>query len=160
MLPEDRHWTDNDILHYLYGVSERSEAHLEQCDVCRQRMLAARARMRISADGEPMSNEFLLAQRGRIYERIEAGSRRTMRLRVVSALLASTAAVLVILNVDQRPDAKAVNQTEAVQQVATSQSASTDADLYREISAMVSEHEPRAGRPMRALFLEDGSQSQ
>jgi hypothetical protein len=159
MLPEDRHWTDNDILHFLYGVSERSEAHLERCDVCRQRMLAARARMRMSAEGEPVSNEFLVAQRGRIYERIEAGSQRTMRLRVVSALLASAAAVLVILNVDQRPNPTPAKQTEAVQEVASSQNASTDADLYREISAMVSEHEPRAGRPIRALFREDGSQN-
>jgi hypothetical protein len=33
----------------------------------------------------------------------------------------------------------------------------SDAEFYREISAIVSEHEPRAGKPMRALFEQDGS---
>jgi len=93
----------------------------------------------------PESDEYMAEQRRRIHRRIEARQQRRWSLKVGSALIAATAMLVMVLNVDQLPLSRRADNAKQI---------ASDADLYKEISAMVEQDEPRVGRPMRALFEE------
>jgi hypothetical protein len=92
------HLTTDELIDRLYGMSvseESDRAHLAACTDCRARWKAVEALRREMAAGEPVSAEFLAAQRRIIYSRLERPAPR--RLRWLPALAAAGALAVVAL---------------------------------------------------------------
>lgn len=145
MQPENRHWTDEEILHHLYGAKPRPLAHLEGCGTCRERVENVNAKLALVREETPGSDEYFVEQRRRIHRRIEAAQQRRWSFRVGSALVGATAMLVAVLNVNELALNRRTDKPPAV---------ASDAELYKEISAMLESDEPRVTRPMRALFEE------
>src|SRR5258708_31739362 len=80
------HLSDRELLDRLYGLADAGD-HLDVCDECSARWEEMRARKTQIAAAPEVSNEFLMAQRRRIYARM--GERPASGYRWVSALAAA-----------------------------------------------------------------------
>lgn len=139
------HLTTDELIDRLYGlsVSEGSDrAHLTACTECRARWKAVEALRREMTAGEPVSAEFLAAQRRNIYSRLERPAPR--RLGWLPALAAAGALAAVALV--YRPPAPQVAHPDP-----------GDAQLFTEVYSMEQSTEAMAAAPIHELF-EDNSQ--
>jgi hypothetical protein len=137
------HWTDDEILEALYGLRPE-DAHLRNCMDCHERWQNAVEQRRWVAKGQTVPVELLIAQRSRIYDRVESrGFGLGVRL---SPALAAVAVVVMGLFVSA-PQPKA-------DPAVSPMSAKSDAQFFSEISSMVDSAEPRAAAPIRNLFQE------
>ena len=73
-IAQSAHWTDEQLIDHLYGVGP-ADGHLDQCELCRDRLTALEVRRQQVSMAEPVSDDFLAAQRRAIYARLsEAAS--------------------------------------------------------------------------------------
>ena len=135
------HWTDDQLIEHLYGVGPE-DGHLQICGECQARLSAAQSvRLRLetdlASDSEPAGYDFLMAQRRRIYARLnEPAKSWTGRWAPALAMLVALAGGLVIYDHGFR------------------QERVSDAQLAREVSCMASDSEPPSTAPLHALFEE------
>ncbi|HEY6989055.1 MAG TPA: hypothetical protein VH369_11755 [Bryobacteraceae bacterium] len=135
------HWTDDQLIEHLYGVGPEDE-HLRICSACQGRLAAAQSARRrlesgLASDSESASYDVLMAQRRRIYARLnEPAKSWTGRWAPALAMLVALAGGLVIYDHGFR------------------QERVSDAQLAREVSCMASDSEPPSIAPLHALFEE------
>ena len=135
------HWTDEQLIEHLYGVGPE-DGHLQICGECQARLSAAQSvRLRLetdlASDSEPAGYDFLMAQRRRIYARLnEPAKSWTGHWAPALAMLVALAGGLVIYDHGFR------------------QERVSDAQLAREVSCMASDSEPPSTAPLHALFEE------
>ncbi len=138
-----RHWKEEELIARLYGVGPL-DRHLEECGECAarwRRLLAARERQ---VTEEPVSEEFLAAQRQAVYGRLEAARSRSRWLAIGPPALA-TAAVVVLGIVLSRPSPVAPRDP-------------SDAELFAESYSLAQSLEPVAVEWMHGLFETEVSQ--
>lgn len=139
------HWTDDRLIEHLYGVGPE-DGHLQICGECQARLSAAQSvRLRLetdlASDGESAGYDFLMAQRRRIYARLnEPAKSWTGRWAPALAMLVALAGGLVIYD-------RGFRQERLDRHV-------SDAQLASEVSCMASDSEPRSTAPLQALFEE------
>jgi anti-sigma factor RsiW len=138
-----RHWNDEELIARLYGAGP-VDRHLEECGECAARwrkLLAERERL---VTEEPVSEEFLAAQRQAVYKRLEAGRFRRRWVAVGPPALA-TAAVVLLGIVLHRPSPVAPRDL-------------SDAELFAESYSLAQSLEPVAVEWMHGLFETEVSQ--
>lgn len=132
----NRHLKDDELLDLLYGLAG-DDSHLQSCLECASRSSSFEKRRRELADPEPVSTQFLAAQRRVIYSRL--GEKSHSRLRWAPALAA--ACLLIIGLVVYHPmEAPPVH------------SDSADAKLFSDVYSMEQSTEPQAAAPIHELF--------
>ncbi len=135
-----RHWSEEDLLNRLYEVGP-DDAHLGECQDCRQKWEQLLARRQAVADLTPVSEAFLREQRLAILSRIEKPSRWHFGLRVAPAV--ATLSMLLAAVFLWQP-APAPGPTVAA----------SDSRLFSEIYSMIEVSEAHAATPIRDLFEE------
>jgi hypothetical protein len=133
----DRHWSDDELISRLYGVGPQ-DGHLEECEDCGQRwrrFLAARERILKPPE---VSQELLLRQRRRIYEKLEE-SEESRAWSFAPALAVAIMLVLAFVVSGPTPSPEP-------------SLASSDAQFFSEIYSLVNTAEPQATEPIRGLF--------
>jgi len=138
-----RHWNDDELIARLYGLGPQ-DGHLEECGKCsaRWRSLVA-ARERRPAE-EPVSEEFLAAQRQSVIRRLDAG-RGFRRWLILWPPALATAAVVVLAVVLYRPSPVAPRDP-------------SDAELFAESYSLAQGLEPVAVEWVHGLFETEVSQ--
>ena len=130
-----KHWTENDFEEWLYGL-KAADHHVEECQACRGEMDRLRmVRAQITEQPE-VSQDFLAAQRRRIYRRLYEPRRHLLALRW--ALPVAMVIMMVFgltLQRGRRPVA-----------------AISDEQLFSDLTAMEQSAEPKAIAPMHKLF--------
>ena len=139
------HWTDDQLIEHLYGVGPE-DGHLRVCGACQARLAAAQSeRLRLesdlASDSDPAGYDFLMAQRRRIYARLnEPAKSWTRRWAPGFAMLVAVAGGLVVYDHGFRKERLDRHVT--------------DAQLAQEVSCMASDSEPPSTAPLHALFEE------
>jgi hypothetical protein len=136
-----KHWTDQDITQWLYGVLEDS-SHLDQCELCRGRASEAKTYRRevLSTQGD-VSPNFLAAQRRAIYSRMELG-KSFLRYRLAASMALVALVAVMSFNLLRRPTSY------------DPLSSPSDERLYSDMVAIDASTEPRAIQPIQNLFEE------
>ena len=132
------HLQVDQLIDQIYGLEDH--AHLRLCAECAARWRATQARRKELAPSDPVSNEFLAAQRRTIYARLEQPAPR--RLRWLPALAA--AGVLAIMALVYKPSAPPVVRPDP-----------GDAQLFSEVYSMEQSTEPAAAAPIHELFEDE-----
>jgi len=132
----NRHLTDDELIDRLYGLNEDG-GHLAACETCAARWKAVELRRRELAPAEPVSSDFLAAQRRKIHARLGEGP--SVRLKWIPALAA--AGVLAVVMMVYRPAAAPAPHTDP-----------GDAQLFAEVYSMEQSTEPQAAAPIHELF--------
>lgn len=132
----NHHFSDDELLDRLYGIADNDD-HLESCPECASRSTALEKRRRELAQPEPVSTQFLAAQRRAIYSRL--GEQPHSRMKWAPALAA--ACLLIIGLVVYRPIAAPPVHTD-----------SGDAQLFADVYSMEQSTEPQAAAPIHELF--------
>ena len=140
--PSASHLSDDALLDRLYGLGS-DDSHLHNCEECTERWNAMLERRSQLAPEVAVSNEFLWAQRRKIYARM--GEESPSPLRWVPAFAA--AALLAIGVLVYHPATPAPQQID-----------SNDAQLFSEAYSMEQSSEPRAAAPIHALFEDNQNQ--
>lgn len=135
-----KHWTEEDITQWLYGVREDS-SHLDDCELCRGRAAQAKNRRReVLAAPQEVSAEFLANQRRMIYARMEQG-KSYVRYRLAASLALVVLAAVMSFNLLHRS-------------AYTPLASPADERLYSDMVAIDQSSEPRAIQPIQNLFEE------
>ena len=135
---DDKHYSGDELLDRMYGLSARSDGHLDECGECLVRwQLLSQARASSLARQRPeVSETFLSQQRAKTMEKIRRRASRPWLPGPVPALaMASLCAVAIIL---YRP---------AMQPIEIS-----DAQFFAEMYSMAEADEPMAAAPIENLF--------
>ncbi|MDD1749814.1 MAG: hypothetical protein LUO89_08055 [Methanothrix sp.] len=135
------HLSEDVLLDALYGIAGvEAEAHAGACPECAGRLSELRQRAKAAAASE-ISDEFLAAQRRKIYQRIERPARGLWWWAPVVAV----AGALVVGVFVYRPhrDVKPVASAEV-----------SDAQLFNDVYSLERTPEPSAAAPVHALFEE------
>jgi hypothetical protein len=136
------HWTDEQLLEHLYGIGPADD-HLDQCELCSNRLSSMQTRrLRLSGE-EPVGDDFLAAQRRAIYARMskphhwwnDVPVRHWAAAAAMFTVLAGSAA----LYQDHR------------REIAEAQA---DAQLAQDVSQMSFDSESKATAPLQGLFIE------
>jgi len=141
----NRHLNSDELIGRLYGVTRtEDDSHLENCGTCaaRQSELEQKRAEMSAAGPAAVSDEFLAAQRRRIYSRLSEPPRS--RMRWVPAFAAACLLAVGVLVYRPSP----VQHPEAA-----------DAQLFSEVYSMAQSTEPLAAEPIHAL-LEDSQYNQ
>lgn len=152
--PGASHLSDDALLDRLYGLGGNDslasddsrvsdDSHLHSCQECTERWNAMLERRSQSVSEVAVPNEFLWAQRRKIYARM--GEESPSPLRWVPAFAA--AALLAIGVLVYHPATPAPQQID-----------SNDAQLFSEAYSMEQSSEPRAAAPIHALFEDNQNQ--
>lgn len=136
-----KHLTNNELVNLVYGVG--TGGHLDDCRQCAERFEQLREKRAQAAEAQPVSREFLAAQRRKIYARM--GERPQGRMKWVPALAA--AACLIAVGVFSHHPAR-VAMPEAAE-------IHVDAQLFSDVYSMEQSMEPIAAQPIHALFEQD-----
>lgn len=148
----DGHWSDEELVHLLYGLdpsSEKSASHLENCSACSERWQSLQRRKAALQSAPAVSDERLRLQRRAIFDRIEKSSQRNWRVTWMPA--AATALLLTVgitMNFHTTPVAAPVVATHQ----AADQEFMADVASMSDVAASLSDDSPRAAEPIRALF--------
>jgi len=143
------HWSDEDLIHRMYGVgSENAErlSHLDGCPECAARWRSLEQRRELfveSAQAAEVDESRLRAQRDVVWRRLE-DARRPWLWRMAPA---GATALLLLFGVLLHQPAP---QPEPAQ-IAMNQQIS-DEQLFTEIATMVDEAAPRVAQPIQGLF--------
>lgn len=140
------HWTDDELLAYLYGVGP-SEPHLDTCADCQFRLAAMRkSRELIEAAAPPsdgVTSDFLAAQRRAIYHRMDQPVRwwTAVSARRWAAGL-TTACVL----------GGSMFLYEQNREMKLEQERASDAKLVQEVASMANDTGTSSMAPLQGLF--------
>lgn len=137
------HWTDEELVNSLYGVGP-DDTHLDSCEECKARLVLMQARRSSVEDAaEPVSFEFLAAQRRAIYQRLEQPVRwwsfssvRRVGVGIATALVLTGSAVVY----EQNRAAELARERVA------------DAQLLQEVSSMAQDSGLESAEPLQGLF--------
>ncbi len=132
------HLETDQLIDQIYGLEEY--AHLRECAECAARWRAMESRRKELTAPDPVSNEFLAAQRRMIYARMTQPAPH--RLRWLPALAA--AGVLAIMALVYKPSAPPAAHPDP-----------GDAQLFSEVYSMEQSTEPAAAAPIHELFEDD-----
>jgi anti-sigma factor RsiW len=147
------HWSEDALLNALYGLAEEGAwAHLRECPACAKRWSEWQQKRASLAGNVEISDEFLAAQRRKIYERLERPPRKRLVWAWAPALVAACVLAVGVFLYHPAPQsgpAPAAPHTEI-----------SDAQLFGEFYSMEQTMEPSAAAPMHSLFAEPQSQSQ
>jgi hypothetical protein len=132
----NRHLSDDELLGRVYGLADH-DSHLENCAECASRWAAFRQRRRELAQPEPVSIQFLAAQRRAIYSRLGEPSHSRMKW----APAVAAACLLIIGLVVYRPGTAPPVRGD-----------SGDAQLFSDVYSMEQSTEPQAAAPIHELF--------
>jgi hypothetical protein len=138
----NQHFSDADLIDRLYEVG-RADAHLDECEACRERWLAIqsrRARLRVDPD---VPAALLARQREAVEERLGGATRRRWQFGLAPAAALSMAVLGILL---WRPAAPPRVELTA------NETRLPAADFYSEIYTMVESPAPWAAEPIEALF--------
>jgi hypothetical protein len=127
------HLNDDQLIDRLYGLA--SDRHTDECSECAQRLRELRERKAELSATKPVANDFLFAQRRKIYARL--GEQPHTGMRWAPALAA--ACLLAVGMLFYRP--APVPHPDAA-----------DAQLFADVYSMEESTEPRAAAPIHALF--------
>ena len=137
------HLSEDALLNAVYGIAgNEADAHLRQCADCARRLHQWQQRRAASAASVEIQDDFLAAQRRRIYERMESPSRKHWLW--APGLAAACALAVGIFVYHPSPQQQPVNKPAEI----------SDAQLFRDIYSMEQVVEPSAAAPARALFEE------
>jgi hypothetical protein len=140
------HLNDREILDRLYGLADVDE-HLHACTECSTRWEEMRTRKAQIAAAPQVSDEFLMAQRRRIYARL--GERPASGYRWASAMAAAClVAGLFIVN---RPVSVPAPTAQTPRSLPATHEPS-DAQLFADVYSLQESMEPRAAAPIHSLF--------
>ncbi len=142
------HWTDEQLIEYLYGVGPE-ESHLNDCRDCQARLSSMQAKRR-SVEFSPASDrevrfDFLAAQRRKIYARLTESAPWWSGLQ--PRRLASAAAAVLVLG-------GGVLFYEENHRQQMMENKVSDAQLAQQVSSMADEAEAQPTAPLQALFEE------
>lgn len=137
------HLSEDALLDAVYGIAgNEADAHLRECADCAQRLHRWREKRAATAARVEIPDEFLAAQRRKIYERIERPSRKHwLWAPGLAAACALTVGIIVYHPASQK---QPVNKHAEI----------SDAQLFGDIYSMEQVVEPAAAAPARALFEE------
>lgn len=135
------HLSNDELVNLVYGVA--TSAHLDDCRECAERFEQLREKRALAAEAQPVSREFLAAQRRNIYARM--GERPQARMKWVPALAA--AACLIAVGVFSHHPTQVAMPAPAEIHV--------DAQLFSDVYSMEQSMEPIAAQPIHALFEAD-----
>jgi len=147
------HWTSDQLLDKLYGISDAepaAETHLKDCPDCSARWDRLTMQRSAVLQTPQVSDEFLAAQRRKIYSRMEEKPVWWHSLVSQKGFAASAAAVLLIVGglaffrTGTTPVAKPVAQQQEV----------SDSQFFAEMSRIEQSAMPQAVSPIKALFVE------
>jgi anti-sigma factor RsiW len=151
------HLKTDELLDRLYGLEDDRagdrNAHLESCTDCRNRWEAMRAVRAGFSTGEPVSNDFLAAQRRRIYARL--GEEPRTRMAWAPALVAAALLVIVGVAVYRPGSAPGFAKFAGYATHESARPAQTDAgdaQLFSEVYSMEQSMEPSVAAPIHTLF--------
>jgi hypothetical protein len=134
------HLSEDALLDAVYGIAgSAADAHLQRCADCAQRLQEWHEKRAAAVESVEISNDFLAAQRRKIYARIERPSRKHW---LWAPGLAAACALAIGVFV-YHPAAKEPPRHSAE---------ISDAQLFGEVYSMEQSLEPVAAAPARALF--------
>ncbi len=136
------HWTDEQLVDHLYGLGP-ADGHLDQCELCTNRLSSMQARRQQVSPEETVSDDFLAAQRRAIYARMSKPHHWWSDVPVRH--WAAAAAMFMVL-----AGSAAVYQDHR-RELAEARS---DAHLAQEVSQMAFESESPVTAPLQGLFIE------
>jgi anti-sigma factor RsiW len=137
------HLSEDALLNAVYGIAGyEAETHLRGCADCAQRLHEWQEKRASTVASVEIQDDFLAAQRRKIYERIENPSRK--RWLWAPGLAAAFALAVGIFVYHPAPQQRPVNQPVEI----------SDAQLFGDIYSMEQAVEPAAAAPARALFEE------
>jgi hypothetical protein len=137
------HLSEDALLDAVYGITGNdAEMHLRGCADCGQRLHEWREKRAATVASVEIQDEFLAAQRRKIYERIERPPHK--RWLWAPGLAAACALAVGIFVYHPAPQQQPVNRPAEI----------SDAQLFGEIYSMEQAVEPAAAAPARALFEE------
>jgi hypothetical protein len=141
------HWTDEEMIGYLYGVGPEN-GHLEHCADCQVRLSAMQTQRQTlesaTADNDSVSFDFLAAQRRAIYQRLEQPV-RWWSVAYVRRLAAGLAAAVVLSG-----SAYMYQQNRSMEMA---RERAEDAKLLQEVTAMASmDSGAQSTEPLQGLF--------
>lgn len=136
----NRHWTDDDLLNALYGIGPE-DGHLKECAECRGRWSELHARRSDLTKAPDLSSDFLAAQRRSIYRKLDRAPRRMVQIAPAFVALLMLVIGLFLVRPSGSPSTPA-----------STEPGISDAQLYSDISSMMQNPEPEAGKPIHALF--------
>jgi hypothetical protein len=136
------HLSEDTLLDAVYGIAgNEADVHLRGCADCAQRLSEWRGKRAASARIE-IPDDFLAAQRRKIYERIERPSRKHWLW--APGLAAACALAVGIFVYRPAPQQQQGNKRAEI----------SDTQLFGDIYSMEQTPEPAAAAPVRALFEE------
>ena len=139
------HLSEDALLDAVYGIAGNgAEAHLRRCADCAQRLQdwhEKRAAAVEHVESVEIPNDFLAAQRKKIYARIERPSRKHWLW--APGLAAACALAIGVFVYHPAPKEQPQRHAEI-----------SDAQLFGEVYSMEQTLEPAAAAPARALFEE------
>jgi predicted anti-sigma-YlaC factor YlaD len=143
------HWTEDDFIARLYGVGQ-PDAHLDECGACREAWKGFQARREFVRAGEEaeIPAEVLMAQRRAIHRRMDREPRPAVK-RVVPILAAAGMLAMGLLLVRS-----AAVSPRPQDHVTVVESPASDEKFFQEVAAIAQSVEPRAAKPIEALFEE------
>jgi hypothetical protein len=134
----DQHWSDEQLIDRLYGVGPENN-HLEVCRHCARRWQEIRRRYEnLGPYSLEVSEEDLALQRRAFQNRLEGN--RYAFLRVLVPVIATFLLVVFLFRI--RPE----SESQPVMKIAG------DTQFFEEVFQSVSDTEPAAFEPIRALF--------
>lgn len=142
MSAKSEHWTDEQLIEHLYGMGPAND-HVSQCAQCAGRFAALQTRRQSLTLEEPVSDQFLAAQRRSIYARLSQPYHWWQEIPL--RRWAAAAATLVVLS------GSALLYQDHRRELAE---ARADVELAQEVSQMSFESEPQATAPLKGLFIE------
>ena len=135
-----RHWTEDELLEHMYGLKD-ADAHFTSCAACRERALEVSAARQTAVQAPDVSDEFLAAQRRRIYERLRSPLHRWHPLRWAVSAVATLALLLALTFYRDKPAAP-----------------SRDDQFFAELSSLAQTPAPRAVQPIESLVGDDAQE--
>ncbi len=136
------HLSEDALLDAVYGIAgNAAEAHLRRCADCAQRLQEWHEKRAATVERVEIPNDFLAAQRKKIYERIERPSRKHWLW--APGLAAACALAIGVFVYHPAPKEQPQRHTEI-----------SDAQLFGEVYSMEQSLEPAAAAPARSLFEE------
>jgi hypothetical protein len=140
------HLKADELLDRLYGLNSdvAQDAHLESCADCRRHWNEMRSMKATFSVPVPMSNDFLAAQRRKIYARLGEEPRTKLAWAPALAATALLAIGIAVYRPVTPPAQHHVAQPEA-----------GDAQLFADVYSMEQSMEPSVAAPIHTLFVDN-----